>query len=72
MEKVDEVGKRCHHLLDEKSMCVSKWIGYNDTRMSWWQKTRDAEKLGITFDVYDAGIAFFDKKMNKQHYIVNF
>ena len=26
----------------------------------------------ITFDLYDVGIAFFDTKYNKQHYIVNF
>ncbi len=26
----------------------------------------------VTFDLYDLGIAFFDTKYNKQHYIVNF
>ena len=26
----------------------------------------------VTFDLYDIGIAFFDTKYNKQHYIVNF
>lgn len=26
----------------------------------------------ISFDLYDIGIAFFDTKYNKQHYIVNF
>ncbi|MBO7068282.1 MAG: hypothetical protein J6W52_06340 [Bacteroidaceae bacterium] len=26
----------------------------------------------VTFDLYDIGIAFFDTKYNKQHYIINF
>ena len=26
----------------------------------------------VTFDLYDVGIAFFDTKYNKQHYIINF
>lgn len=26
----------------------------------------------VSFDLYDVGIAFFDTKYNKQHYIVNF
>jgi len=26
----------------------------------------------VSFDLYDIGIAFFDTKYNKQHYIVNF
>lgn len=30
------------------------------------------EKVGITFDLYDIGILFFDKTKIKQDYIVNF
>ena len=26
----------------------------------------------VSFDLYDTGIAFFNTKYNKQHYIVNF
>ena len=26
----------------------------------------------LTFDLWDMGIAFFDSRYNKQHYIVNF
>ena len=26
----------------------------------------------VTFDLYDLGIAFFDTRLNRQHYIVNF
>jgi hypothetical protein len=28
--------------------------------------------VGITFDLFDLGIIFFDRKRFKQHYTVNF
>ena len=42
-----------------------------ETRLFWQQFVRD-ERVGITFDLYYCGIAFFDRSMVKQHYMVNF
>ena len=37
-----------------------------------WKRLKTDDKVGITFDLYDVGILFFDKTKIKQHYIVNF
>ena len=41
-------------------------------KREWWKKVVADERVGITFDLYDIGLVFFDKKRYKQHYIVNF
>ena len=37
-----------------------------------WDAMRQDERCGITFDLYDLGIIFFDRTKIKQHYLVNF
>lgn len=37
-----------------------------------WKKLQADERTGITFDVFYAGIAFFDHHIYKQHYIIEF
>ena len=51
--------------LDEESVLVLD----NLHRHKKWFATLPAI---VTFDLYDIGIAFFNPKHNKQHYIINF
>lgn len=51
--------------LDEESILVMD----NLHRHRAWFKALPAV---VTFDLYDIGIAFFNPKHNKQHYIINF
>ncbi|NDV63799.1 hypothetical protein [Bacteroides sp. 224] len=37
-----------------------------------WEQFKEREEVGITFDLYNVGILFFDKTKIKQHYTVNF
>lgn len=37
-----------------------------------WRAIQEDKHTGITFDLYDYGIVFFDHTRTKQHYIVNF
>ncbi|MDR3118184.1 MAG: hypothetical protein LBU44_01980 [Mediterranea sp.] len=41
------------------------------TKTFWKQVTAD-ERVGVTFDLYDVGILFFDRSKIKQHYVVSF
>lgn len=38
----------------------------------WWEEIIQDPRTGVTFDLYDVGIVFFDKKRIKEHRIVNF
>ena len=37
-----------------------------------WRQMVDDERIGVTYDLYDCGLVFFDKTNPKQNYIVNF
>lgn len=56
----------------QKSVFVIQGI-YNSSAMKeLWKRLVVDERVGITFDLYDLGVLFFDKSKIKQHYIVNF
>lgn len=38
----------------------------------WWKQVKDDPRTGITYDLFDIGLIFFDKNRYKEHYIVNF
>jgi len=61
------LSKSCSH-----SVFVIQDIYSSSAVKKWWKELLDDERLGITFDLYDIGVIFFDKKKIKQHYIVNF
>ena len=56
---------------EEKTMLIIEGIGHDTTAKAIWQKLVNDRRVGITFDLYYCGIAFFDKRF-KQNYIVNF
>ena len=37
-----------------------------------WHRFQAHPAVGITFDLYDYGIVFWDRNRYKQHYLVNF
>ena len=53
-------------------VCVIKGIHYSSTMKQSWKKMIADPRCGITFDLYDVGIIFFDIQKIKQHYRVNF
>ena len=41
-------------------------------KQTWWKEIIQDPRTGVTFDLYDVGLVFFDKKRVKEHRIVNF
>lgn len=37
-----------------------------------WQRLKEQEFIGVTFDLYDFAICFLDRSIYKQHYKLNF
>lgn len=71
-EFVEEVFNVCVPRTSEHSLFVIEGIRYTPAMTALWKRLQRHERVGITFDLYDLGILFFDKSMTKQDYIVNF
>ena len=69
---LEEVFRVCAHRTTPKSVFVVHGICYSKEMKALWKKLQADERVGITFDLYDVGLLFFDKTKIKQQYIVNF
>lgn len=69
---MEETFHVCAGRTTSKSVFIIKGIGYSRPMKDLWKRLQTDERVGITFDLYDVGILFFDKTKIKQHYIVNF
>ena len=69
---VEEVFRICAARSTQQSVFVIGGIYYSGAMKQLWKRLKTDDKVGITFDLYDVGILFFDKTKIKQHYIVNF
>ena len=69
---MEEVFSVCVQRTTLKSVFVIQGICYSREMKAFWKRLQEDERVGITFDLYDIGLLFFDKTKIKQHYIVNF
>ena len=69
---LEEAFRGCAHRTTPKSVFVVHGICYSKEMKALWKKWQADERVGITFDLYDVGLLFFDKTKIKQQYIVNF
>lgn len=58
--------------MGRKSLLVIQRIKKNKETERYWDKLVADKRSGVTFDLYYCGIIFFDHKIYKQNYIVNF
>lgn len=69
---VEQVFSVCASRTTERSLFVVEGICYNAAMKNLWQRMQADPRVGITFDLYDLGLLFFDTTKIKQHYVVNF
>ena len=58
--------------MPERGMLVCEGIHDNKEAFCTWRAIQEDGHTGITFDLYTYGVAFFNHKLHKQHYKVNF
>lgn len=69
---VEKVFDYCIQRSHSGSVFVIEGIQYSKAMRKLWKRFIHEDKAGITFDLYDLGIIFFDKSKIKQDYRVNF
>ena len=69
---MEEVRTQVLPLCDDQTMLVLLGNLYREKQGEEWHQLQESEHSGITYDLYDVGIIFFDKKVYKQHYRMNF
>ena len=70
--RMEEVRTQVLPLCDDQTMLVLLGNLYREKRGEEWLRLQESEHSGITYNLYDIGIIFFDKKVYKQHYRMNF
>lgn len=69
---MEEIFRVCASRTTSKSVFVIHGICYTKAMKTLWKSLQADERVGVTFDLYDVGLLFFDKTKIKQHYKVNF
>ena len=65
----------CQYYIEKASadsLLVVQGIGFSTEMKTFWMRLKTNSRVGITFDLYDVGLVFFDHSKIKQDYIVNF
>ena len=69
---MEEVRTLVLPLCDDQTMLVLLGNLYREKQGEEWHQLQESDYCGITYDLYSLGIIFFDKKVYKQHYRMNF
>lgn len=64
--------QQCLPCLHEKSVLMIAGIKKSGEMKALWKRLCAMSEVGVTMDVYEYGIVFFDKKLYKRNYIVSF
>ena len=59
-------------LVNEKTCFIIGSPYADEAKKRWWKEVIADKRTGVTFDLYDIGLVFFDKQRVKEHRIVNF
>lgn len=69
---LDEVVRTVLPHAGDRTMLVLAGIYASQASREAWRRLKADSRVRVTFDLYDFGIAFFQQRLNKQNYIVNY
>jgi hypothetical protein len=55
--------------VSSKSLFVVEGIYESEAKLAWWKQIVADRRTGVTFDLYEMGLVFFDTSRPKQHYV---
>ena len=58
--------------VDDNTCFIISCPYLDKAKTEWWKEVVKDNRTGVTFDLYDIGIIFFDKKRVKENRVVNF
>lgn len=67
-----EVFEQALPYVNNSSCIIVGNLYQSEEKKTWWNQVKEDDRVHLTFDLYDVGLVFFDKKRIKQNYIVNF
>jgi hypothetical protein len=54
----------------ERCVVVVRRIHRTAERLEAWETLRGDERVRVTFDLYEFGLAYFERRLNKEDYII--
>ena len=59
------------HIHDRSALLI-KGIYRSKTSLQAWKQLVAQPEVRVSFDLYDFGICFFEKRLNKEHFVINY
>lgn len=56
----------------ESAVIVVRDIYQSDQVKQAWDKMKRSERVRVTFDLYDFGLAYFEQRLNKEDYVISY
>lgn len=56
----------------DRTLMIVAGIHNSPSAQAAWQRLVAEKRVRVTFDLYDFGLAFFESRLNKQDYVINY
>lgn len=74
-----DVGQELSQVLSRLSPCLSdtcllivRGIHSGRAAKQAWNRLQEQERVRVTFDLYDFGLVFYEPRLNKENYVINY
>ena len=59
-------------LTNDRTLVIIRNIRQDKETLAWWKQLQQSEKIRVTMDLYEIGLAYTESRLNKQDYIINY